>query len=160
MKYLFAAFGFLWLLPITIPAWLFYILPLLVFGQIRFQRFRWPGVAQFVLVAESGWYARKWQRWTGSSGPGFLIYRPIESERVLRRMFIHEIRHNMQQLVFGPLFYPAYAMASAAIWLLCEDYHAYLDNPFERDARRAAGQPVDIPRRHWPHGPNDRNPWW
>jgi hypothetical protein len=52
----------------------------------------------------------------------------------------HEHVHVRQAERWGPLFIPAYLLASAAIWLLRPGGDAYLDNPFERQARREAGE--------------------
>lgn len=155
--------GFVWLLPMTIPFWLFYILPLL-WRDIRFRGFAGFGVARFELVSRHSRYARMWKNWAGFSGPCCILHRAGLSKRDLAVTIAHEHRHCMQQLVFGPFFYPLYVLCSAAIWVYAtianEQYHAYLDNPFERDARRAAGQPVRIPPDRWPGGPEDRWPWW
>jgi hypothetical protein len=49
----------------------------------------------------------------------------------------HEQAHVRQAELWGALFIPAYLLASVAAWWRGEDY--YLDNYFERDARRACG---------------------
>lgn len=156
--------GFVWLLPATIPFWLFYLFPLMLSGNIRFSGWEGFGIARFVLVGRSGWYWRLWRGWVGFGGPCCLIHKPMSDGPVLRRTIAHERRHCLQHFVFGPFFFPAYLLCSAAIWVYGTvtdaDVHAYLDNPFELDARKAAGQPVTIPRDHWPHGRNDRLPWW
>lgn len=72
----------------------------------------------------------------------------------------HELRHVLQNYMWGFLFYPAYILDSFYLWLFKRNKHAYLDNYFERDARKFAGQKVDIPREEWPEGPYDRWPWW
>jgi hypothetical protein len=46
----------------------------------------------------------------------------------------HELAHVRQAERWGPLFLPAYAAASGWAWL--SGRHYYLDNWFERDARR------------------------
>jgi len=161
--WLFKPLGFVWLLPVTILFWLFYVLPLW-YRDFRFCGFVSFGVARFELVSNRSWYARLWRDWAGSAGPCCIMHRRGLTAHDLRFTLKHEHRHCMQQYCFGPLFYPLYVLCSAAIWVYSwaadDDFHAYLDNPFERDARGAAGQPVYIPRRLWPHGRNDRWPWW
>lgn len=49
----------------------------------------------------------------------------------------HERVHVRQYERWGPLFLPAYAAAS--LWALVRGGDAYLDNRFEREARRMAG---------------------
>jgi len=177
VKRLLLFLGFLWLLPVTILVWSFYILPLWVAGDIELVDSEWP-IAKFKLVSKSSWYARLWKNWWGYSGPCAYIYKDedyiqweasIELDKewlvaAVRRTELHEVRHCFQQLVFGPLHYPLYLLMSALIWLYAAPFnknlHAYLDNPFEKDARKAAGQQVHIPRSQWPQGPNDRWSWW
>jgi hypothetical protein len=50
----------------------------------------------------------------------------------------HELAHVRQAEHWGPLFIPAYLAASVSAWARGEHY--YLDNAFERDARRACGE--------------------
>ena len=50
----------------------------------------------------------------------------------------HEQAHVRQVERWGPLFIPAYLAASA--WEWSRGRHYYLDNWFERDARRACGE--------------------
>lgn len=50
----------------------------------------------------------------------------------------HEQAHVRQVERWGPAFLPAYFAASGWAWL--RGGHAYLDNWFERDARRACGE--------------------
>jgi hypothetical protein len=53
----------------------------------------------------------------------------------------HEQAHVRQAERWGPLFIPAYLAAS--FWAWARGRHYYLDNPFERDARRACGEDGD-----------------
>jgi hypothetical protein len=50
----------------------------------------------------------------------------------------HEQAHVRQVERWGPLFLPAYVAAS--VWEWSRGRHYYLDNWFERDARRACGE--------------------
>jgi hypothetical protein len=50
----------------------------------------------------------------------------------------HEQAHVRQVERWGPFFLPAYFLASG--WAWARGGHAYLDNWFERDARRACGE--------------------
>jgi hypothetical protein len=51
----------------------------------------------------------------------------------------HEQAHVRQVEVWGPAFIPAYLAASVLAW--SRGGHYYRDNWFERDARRACGEP-------------------
>jgi hypothetical protein len=50
----------------------------------------------------------------------------------------HEQAHVRQVETWGAAFIPAYLLASLLAWYQGGDY--YLDNWFERDARRACGE--------------------
>jgi hypothetical protein len=50
----------------------------------------------------------------------------------------HEQAHVRQVECWGPAFIPAYLLASG--WAWARGQHYYLDNWFERDARRACGE--------------------
>jgi hypothetical protein len=52
----------------------------------------------------------------------------------------HEQVHVRQAERWGPLFIPAYLAASG--WAWARGRHYYLDNAFERDARRACGDDI------------------
>jgi hypothetical protein len=59
----------------------------------------------------------------------------------------HETRHVGQYAVLGPLFLPAYALASGWSWLATGGYGAR--NVFERHAGLTAGGYADRPLRPW-----------
>ena len=155
--------GFVWLLPITIPVWLVYVLPLWALGQITFKGWYSPLIAAFQLVNSNSWYAKRWKDWYGWSGPCMFIYKDLPGDHDAKKVFRtmeHEERHCLQQFVLGPLFYPAYLFSSLWIWLFMKTRHAYFNNPFEMDARAAAKQRVYLGPEHWPNGRSDRWPWW
>ena len=54
-------------------------------------------------------------------------------EGCLERTRVHERAHVRQAERWGPLFLPAYGLAS--LWAWVRGGHAYLDNAFERAAR-------------------------
>ena len=54
-------------------------------------------------------------------------------ERRLANTRIHERVHVRQTERWGPFFLPAYGLGS--LWALVRGGHAYLDNPFEVEAR-------------------------
>jgi hypothetical protein len=157
--------GIIWLSPATILVWLFYVIPTwLIWRDLVFVGWAQLGIAEFRLASKGleRWHVRLWRDWAGWSGPCVFITKELAGAPVAitDRTRRHEIRHCVQQFLFGVLFYPVYLLASVFIWLVLRTLHAYLDNPFERDARKAAGQPVYIPPENWPQGPRDRWPWW
>jgi hypothetical protein len=54
----------------------------------------------------------------------------------------HEQAHVRQVERWGFAFIPAYLLASLLAW--CQGAHYYRDNWFERDARRACGEPDQV----------------
>lgn len=161
---------FIWLLPATILTWTFYVFPLVVLKEIKFKKMTEFLVFEFenpITETSPSWYDQQWERWAGWSGPCVYIYKAHKGPggHLLNDITrVHEIRHCKQQFKWGIFFYPAYLGSS--LWILIsnlwrtEKRHGYYDNWFERDARRAAGQLVDIPRDRWRDGPNDFIPWW
>lgn len=164
MKKLFAILGTIWLLPITILVWMFYILPLWALGHIKFSDWADFLVPHFVLDEKksNSWYAKQWRDWAGVSLPNAIITKYEEGHNFpsYTRTMLHELRHCYQQWAFGPFHWLAYILSTLFIWLFLKDLHSYYDNPFEVDARRAAGQMVKIPKNMWLQGPDDRWPWW
>ena len=65
----------------------------------------------------------------------------------LDRTRAHERIHVKQCEKWGPLFIPAYLIASAWAWLLGKD--AYRANRFEREAFRAEERPDVVPGAQW-----------
>ena len=165
------ALGFVWLLPATILVWFFYVIPLWGFGYIEYDGSADFLIAKFRLAKGVNWYSKLWDRWWGWSGPCVLIiHHNVSDGTEMTRTLVHEIRHCKQQFVFGAVHYPLYFLCSLIIWITwkltslvgltwMDNVHPYIDNPFERDARHAAGQPVVIPREEW-GDPKDRWPWW
>jgi hypothetical protein len=159
------ALQFLWLLPATILVWLFYILPLWALGCIRYIGQKETIIAKFQLVNQGSWYARRWKDWWGWSGPCVLILRrDIEEQSLLdwHKTILHELEHCYQQFRWGVFHYPAYLSASVFIYFFEKEKHSYFDNPFERNARKAAGQPVEVDKKYWDYGTTeeDRWAWW
>jgi hypothetical protein len=162
MRLFLTILGIIWTSPAIILVWLLYIIPLIVFRSIWFRSW-YNYTPVFQLVNDDSWYAKLWRDWYGWSGPWVILIKDLpgpEDGRCVSRTLSHEYRHWVQQMILGLLFYLVYILNSIYVWLFCKDKHAYLDNFFERDARKVAGQHVDIPRGMWPHGSRDRWPWW
>lgn len=65
-------------------------------------------------------------------------------ERCLDGCRDHEQVHVRQAERWGPMFLPAYGLAS--LWARLRGGHYYLDNWFEMDARRACGEAMSCAR--------------
>lgn len=55
----------------------------------------------------------------------------------------HEQEHVVQSMTLGPL-YPVLYLAAYLGLCCCQHAHPFWDHPFELDARRAAGQAIDV----------------
>jgi hypothetical protein len=156
------AFITIWMLPVSIPIWLFYIFPLWITHHIRLVKHITPILFQFEVVEKKNClYSRWWRDWWGCSIPHCIILRWDVPIKYREEVIMHENCHEQRQWEVYGIFQPVlYFSFTIFIWLFLKNKHSYLDNPFERQARKAAGEPVDIPRDKWPQGPNDRFPWW
>jgi len=115
--------GWLWVIPVAIPIWLFYLLPLWGLGFIRFDcSAPWRAIV-FRAVSSPQWWVHLWSGWGGHALPFAIVLRWFTSDETVR----HELRHTDQWLWLGPLFPPVYGV----LRLFC----GYIDNPLERDAR-------------------------
>lgn len=154
-----------WAVPLVL-SWL-YVLPLFALGWIKFYR-RQGLLWIFTLDDEtrSNGYVAAWRNWAGLGLMTVAIIRDTPEQHDRYAVTIeHEGRHSKQILVLGsiqPILYTTFTLVLllTAKLGLTPRLHPYLDNPFERDARRAAGQPVDIAPKDWPQGDDDYWPWW
>lgn len=136
--------GFLWLLPMTIVVWLFYVLPVWwVLGGVRYVGKAAPLVWEFEVIVADTWYHRVWDGWSGWSGPCVIFLHESIRKRPQSgaRIRLHELRHCWQWAVMGPIFPVVYFAILAAVWvpyqLRLTRRHPYFDHPLEVDARRA-----------------------
>ena len=125
-----------WLKPLLYlwasPATLLGLLPLpLVWIQGGRAR-----VIRGAIEIQGGWVTRWLKRglpWVGGGAAmtlGHVIWG--RDEECLSSCRDHEHVHVRQYERWGPLFIPAYLLASLIAWY--RGYHPYLDNPFEREA--------------------------
>ena len=109
------------------------------------------------------WHTKWWKDWGGVGLYWFMCYRDRPSrwdDEWVGRTIVHEGTHNIQTAIFGLMKFLLDLIFMGFIFLFLKKKHPYLDNPFERQARRRAGQQVDVDPEDWPQGRNDRWPWW
>jgi hypothetical protein len=158
LKKLLYILGFLWCLPVSILGWIFLGI-LTLFKQIDEIKVL-PNLAFVWEIKKETWFHKLGIDWFGwVFGNNIILYEDIDKVRKYRS-FYHELEHVMQNYCWGIFFYPAYILESSYLWLFKKKVHAYLFNHFERAARKAAGQPVEISPSNWLDGPKDRWPWW
>jgi len=149
---------------------LFWAYPLVMwigFKDFVFEGFYGP-FAKFKLSPDANtgdpiepWHAKAWKDWEGVALHWFMCYRKIGE-----RTEMHEGTHCWQQLAFGLLWWVIYF--GHMLWILVTQKikgkpytkHAYLDCVWERQARKRAGQIVDVPPKYWMQGEDDLWPWW
>lgn len=138
------ALGILWASPVTLPGLAYSGL----FQALGWHR--WHGVSDDAMVwsvdpdKAPAWLMRLWAGWAGHTiGNVVVMIRP-PSDEDMRIVLVHEKRHVLQCMRLG-VFQPIlYALNMLAIRLSCPDSDPYFSNIFEIDARRAAGQTVDV----------------
>ena len=160
MKRLIGILGWVWSAPYTLPT-LLVTLVLVLFRQLEYVAR--TDYLMFVWAPRDGsWMARHFERgrWKGFGfgGSVFTTLRPDHAR--WREIIAHEETHSFQQYAFGPLFWVLYALIGIFIWLFMPNKHSYYSHPFEVQARRRAGQPIEISKEKWRDGPFDRWPWW
>jgi hypothetical protein len=122
---------YLWAGPTTLLGLVF--LPFVRLGDGGYQ------VVDGVLELHGGvvaWFLRNCTLLPGGAAALTLGHVVLGCDRLaLARTRAHEHVHVRQAERWGPLFVPAYLLASVRICLFKRDGDAYLDNPFERQAR-------------------------
>jgi hypothetical protein len=134
--------SYTWASPVTAFG-LLYVVPCRIMGW-----YKWYGVCGDALVWTvnndkiPAWLTNYWKKFSGhASGQVVVLKHPPDLKEITLR---HEQQHVLQTLRLG-LFWPVFYYGSmAAIKFGCPQSDAYYDNPFEIDARRAAGQVIDV----------------
>jgi hypothetical protein len=119
-----------WAAPTTMVGVVIGLITLCSGGRVQYQR----GTLEF-FGGFSLWLARKC--WFQAMTLGHIIIG--RDERCLASCREHEQAHVRQVEIWGIAFIPAYLIASVLAWRA--GLHYYRDNWFERDARRACGEP-------------------
>jgi hypothetical protein len=134
--------GYTWAAPVTF----FGLTYSSVFWAFRWHK--WHGVEGDALVwtvdsdRAPKWLNGLWTKWGGHTIGNVIVLKnpPREGTSLL----VHEQQHVLQCMRLG-IFQPLlYGMNMLAIKIGCPSSHPYFDCPFEIDARRAAGEPVDV----------------
>lgn len=126
-----------WLRPLLYlwasPATLLGLLPLplvwLQGGRVR--------IIRGAIEIQGGWVTRWLERglpWVGGGAAAMTLGHVIwgRDDKCLADCRDHEHVHVRQYERWGPLFIPAYLLASLIAWK--RGHHPYLDNPFEKEA--------------------------
>jgi len=159
LKQLFVTIGFIWVLPLSILAWICLYL-LKIMGQVNNVVVDQSDCSFIWLIQENSFLHKISKGWFGCTLGNNLVLVEDTYEIGKGSKFLHEKIHLKQYYIFGVFFLLVYICNSA--WLYCfnKDKHCYYDNFLEVWARKEAGQKVEIPKSEWKDGPNDRNPWF
>ena len=134
--------GYVWAFPVTFFG-LTYASMLNFVGY-----YKWHGIHGNALVwivdseKSPNWLRKLWKSWAGHAIGNVVVLKnnPQDKPIVLK----HEQRHVEQVMRLG-VFQPiVYFISSFAIYVACDDSDPYYSNPFEIDARRHAGQIIDV----------------
>ena len=132
-----------WAMPLT----LFGLAYAALFAAVGW--YSWVGTLGDALVwrvqldRSPAWLVRVWRGWTGH-GVGNVVVLNIDHLTPRGHTVLHhEQAHVRQAMRFGALFPLLYGLGYTLAWALPRSYALY-DNPFEVDARRSAGQVIDV----------------
>lgn len=133
--------GQVWASPVTFAGLLYASL----FKAVGWYKFH--GKTEDALVFRTGtsmpkWLEGLWATWDGHAIGSVVVMNcdPEKKPKQLSHELVH-VRQCMRLGIFQPI---AYCLCWLFIKLGCESSNAYWSNPFEIDARRAAGQTVDV----------------
>lgn len=134
--------GYVWASPVTLLGLLYASL----FWALGW--YNWGGVEEDGLVWEvdnssiPNWLKAYWRNWGGHAiGNVVVLKYPMEK---YPELLAHELRHVEQVMRLG-VFQPiVYGINLLAIRVGCPGTDPYHYNPFEVDARRVAGQDIEV----------------
>lgn len=135
--------GLVWALPLTLLG-LFHVLLPTILGW--YQPITYPGLAWVWSVNPSSptWLRRAWGSRSGCTLGNTVIINVDHTSRRGQMVLRHEQEHVNQHMRLGVLQPVLYNLFSLIIWLACPLSSPYYSNVFEIEARRAAGQVVDV----------------
>lgn len=142
--------GFVWSFPVS-------FLARVVFAFfVLFKQLRQPdNLGQFIMlwvVEPDSWLSKRMKGWYGFTVGNNIVV--VDLLPAHKKHLEHEKVHVQQNFIFGITFYPVYIIISLFLFFFTK-LHPYFDNPFERWARRSAGQEVEVNTSG-----KDRWIWW
>lgn len=140
--------GMLWASPITAVCFIFYVLPFWVLGWYRYVGFYETAWVWKLQETAPSFVHKLWSGWAGHAlGNLVVMIEEPDISRYTGVILTHELQHVDQCMRLG-IFQPImYGLNNLIIRFGCKNSHPYYDNPFEIDARRGAGQIIDVKAR-------------
>jgi hypothetical protein len=142
--------GFVWSFPVSLLARLVFSF-FVLFKQLK-KPSKLEGFITLWVVKPNSWLSWKMSGWYGFTVGSHIVVVDVLSKH--KKNLEHEKVHVQQNFIFGITFYPVYIIMSLVLFFFTK-LHPYFDNPFERWARRSAGQEVDVETSG-----KDRWLWW
>lgn len=134
--------GYAWAAPVTLPG-LAYVVIFTILGWYSWYGQLGDAIIWTINIDKSpSWLLSLWERWAGHTIGNVVVLKSFPEEKPV--ILTHEQKHVDQCMrlgIFQPIFY---AMNMLSIKLGCSGSDPYYDNSFEIDARRHAGQLIDI----------------
>jgi hypothetical protein len=136
--------GVIWAAPLTLIALLYVGL----FTALRW--YSYHGISHDALVFLTNKsrmpkpLANSWANWGGHAIGNVIVLNVEPGARRFETLLKHESVHVAQCMRGGVFAAIAYPLCMLFIKWMCIASDAYYSNPFEIDARRAAGQTVDV----------------
>lgn len=90
------------------------------------------------------WLARFWRARPGQAFGNVIIVSADPNTRVGHSVLSHEQDKVRQMMVLGPLWPILYALVWLVIRVACPRSSPHFSHPFDVEARRAAGQVIDV----------------
>jgi len=150
--------GFVWVLPVNILVWI-WLLYLEFTGQVQSVSFCSNLSLIWDIDNRSSFYKRM-KGWYGFTLGSNIVCIDVYPKALYATHIRHETGHVYQQYIFGVLFFPVYILTSVFMYFLLPKTSPYIDNFFEKWARKYAGQMVKIPSEDRERYMKDRWPWW
>jgi hypothetical protein len=134
--------GYVWTSPLTLFG-LMYVMTFTCLKWYNWHSVQGDGLVWTVNACNSpSWLTKLWERWSGHAIGNVVVLKREPSYRPTT--LVHELKHVNQCMRLG-IFQPiVYVMCYLAIKFGCPGSNPYSDCIFEIDARRAAGQVVDV----------------
>lgn len=131
--------GHIWCAPLTFVG-LVYVLALWALRWYTFHGVEGDSIVWVLNPIAPAFFLKLWSGWGGHTVGAVIVMStpPMLQPDVL----VHEQRHTLQCMrlgIFQPIFY---WLCMLAIVVACPSSKPYLNNFFEEDARRAAGEQV------------------
>jgi len=144
MKTILRYLGYAWASPVT----LFGLIYAMIFWALRY--YTWHGYKGVSLVwrvnnnRSPKWLSSLWKSWAGHTIGQVVIIKYDDTDPRWHEILTHEQEHVRQCMKLGFMQPVLYMIFSVSIWLACPNSNPYYSNPFEVDARRQAGEIVDV----------------